>query len=114
MKKLLIFLLIILQLFTVVACSKKEDNILVGTWIDKDRDTLTLKENGEYESTHYYDKEGTWKVEEDVLIFKTLFDKEKEIKYKIEEKEKKIYLIFIEKDLIFGGDKETKFVKEIK
>ncbi|MSU02158.1 hypothetical protein [Tissierella pigra] len=114
MKKLLIFLLIILQLFTVMACSKKEDNILVGTWIDKDRDTLTLKENGEYESTHYYDKEGTWKVEEDVLIFKTLFDKEKEIKYKIEEKEKKIYLIFIEKDLIFGGDKETKFVKEIK
>ena len=114
MKKLLIFLLIILQLFTVMACSKKEDNILVGTWIDKDRDTLTLKENGEYESTHYYDKEGTWKVEEDVLIFKTLFDKDKEIKYKIEEKEKKIYLIFIEKDLIFGGDKETKFVKEIK
>lgn len=114
MKKLLIFLLIILQLFTVMACSKKEDNILVGTWIDKDRDNLTLKENGEYESTHYYDKEGTWKVEEDVLIFKTLFDKEKEIKYKIEEKEKKIYLIFIEKDLIFGGDKETKFVKEIK
>lgn len=114
MKKLLIFLLIILQLFTVMACSKKEDNILVGTWIDKDRDTLTLKENGEYESTHYYDKEGTWKVEEDVLTFKTLFDKEKGIKYKIEEKEKKIYLIFIEKDLIFGGDKETKFVKEIK
>ena len=114
MKKLLIFLLITLQLFTVVACSKKEDNILVGTWIDKDRDTLVLKENGKYESTHYYDKEGTWKVGEDVLIFKTLFDKEKEIKYKIEEKEKKIYLIFIEKDLIFGGDKETKFVKEIK
>ena len=44
MKKLLIFLLITLQLFTVMACSKKEDNILVGTWIDKDRDTLKLNQ----------------------------------------------------------------------
>ena len=114
MKKLLIFLLILIQLFVIMGCSKKEENILVGTWIDKDRDTLTLKENGEYESTHYYDREGTWEMKEGVLIFRTIFDKEKEIKYKTEEKEKKIYLIFMEKDLIFGGDKETKFVKETK
>lgn len=114
MKKLLFFLLIILQLLTLMACNKKEDNILVGTWIDKDRDTLTLKENGDYESTHYYDKEGTWKVEDDTLVFKTLFDKEKKIIYTTEVKEKNTYLIFTEKDLIFGGDKETKFVKETK
>lgn len=114
MKRLLIFLLIILQLFTVMACSKKEDNVLVGTWIDKDGDILTLEENGEYESTHYYDKKGTWEAEDDILVFKTLFDKEKKIIYKTEVKEKNIYLIFTEKDLIFGGDKETKFVKETK
>lgn len=114
MKKLLIFLLIILQLLTVIACNKKEDNILIGTWIDKDGDILTLEENGEYESTHYYDKGGTWEVEEDILVFKTLFDKEKKIIYKTEAKEENIYLIFTEKDLIFGGDKETKFVKETK
>lgn len=112
MKKLLIFLLIILQLFTVMACSKKEDNILVGTWIDKDRDTLTLKENGEYESTHYYDKEGTWKVEEDVLIFKSAF-RELNKKFKIEEDGGNIYLSFDETD-IFGNKKDRQFVKEIK
>ncbi len=112
MKRPLIFLLILLLSFSLVACNKKEDNVLVGTWIDKDKDTLTLKDNGDYESTHYYDKEGTWKVEDDKIIFKTLFDKEKEIKYKVEKTDENIYLIFEEKDLIFGGDKETKFIKQ--
>lgn len=112
MKKLLIFLLIILQLFTVMACSKKEDNILVGTWIDKDRDTLTLKENGDYESTHYYDKEGTWKVEDDIITFKTQF-KELNKKYLIEEDEGYTYLSFDETD-IFGNKKDRQFVKEAK
>lgn len=112
MKKLLIFLLIILQLLTVMACNKKEDNILVGTWIDKDRDTLTLKENGDYESTHYYDKEGTWKVEDDIITFKSLF-KELNKKYLIEEDEGHIYLSFDETD-IFGNKKDRQFVKETK
>ena len=114
MKILLFFLLIIIQLLKVMACNKKEDNILVWKWIDKDGDILTLEENGEYESTHYYDKKGTWEAEDDILVFKTLFDKEKKIIYKTEAKEENIYLIFTEKHLIFGGDKETKFVKETK
>lgn len=112
MKKLLFFLLIILQLLTVMACNKKEDNILAGTWIDKDRDTLTLKENGDYESTHYYDKEGTWKVEDDIITFKSLF-KELNKKYLIEEDEGHIYLSFDETD-IFGNKKDRQFVKETK
>lgn len=112
MKKLLIFLFIIIQLFTVMACSKKDDNILVGTWVDKDRDTLILKENGEYESNHYYDKEGNWKVEEDIIIFKSQFN-ELSKKYIIEKEGDNIYLSFDETNL-FGNKKEKQFVKQNK
>lgn len=114
MKKSIILLLTALLIITMVACSSEEENELVGTWVDKDNDTLTLKSNGEYESTHYYDKEGTWEVDEDIIIFKTLFDKEKDIKYRIEDNDGNTYMIFEEKDLIFGGEKETKFVKQNK
>lgn len=111
MKKLIILCLISLIVITMVACGKaEEENELIGTWIDEDGDTLTLKKDGEYESTHYYDKKGTWESEEDTLIFKSDFDKEKTINYKIEDENG--HLIFEEKDLIFGGNKETKFVKK--
>lgn len=112
MKKILICILIVLSMVSLVACSKKDANILVGTWVDKDGDTLTLKDNGEYESTHYYDKEGTWEAEDDILTFKTLFDKEKEINYRVEEEGENKYIVLIEEDLIFGGEKEIKFAKE--
>lgn len=112
MKKTIIFLLSLLLILSMVACSKDEKDPLIGTWKDKDRDTLTLNKDGTYESTHYYDREGTWKAEDGILTFKTVFDKEKSIEYKIENKEEKVYLITKEKDLIFGGDKETKFLKE--
>lgn len=112
MKKSIILLLTALLIITMVGCGAKEENELVGTWIDRDKDTLTLKDDGTYESTHYYDKEGTWGVNEDVIVFKTLFDKEKNIKYRIEENDGNTYMIFEENDLLFGGDKETKFVKQ--
>ena len=40
MKKALILLLTALLIITMVACSSEEENELVGTWVDKDNDTL--------------------------------------------------------------------------
>lgn len=114
MKRSITLILIALLIITMAGCSRKEENELVGTWVDKDSDTLTLKNNGKYESTHYYDKEGNWEAEEDIILFRTLFDKEREVKYRVEKKDNNIYMIFEEEDLIFGGNKETKFVKQNK
>ncbi len=110
MKKNLICILIVLLMISLVACSNKDANILVGTWVDKDGDTLILKDNGEYESTHYYDKEGTWESKDDILIFKTPFQ-ELNKKYEVEEEGEYIYLSFDETD-IFGNKKDRQFAKE--
>ena len=112
MKRPIILLLIVLLMITMIGCSSKEENELVGTWIDKDKDTLTIKSNGEYESTHYYDKEGTWEVEEDIIIFKSSFDKIREIEYRLDMIDGTNYMIFEVEDLIFGGKKEIKFIRQ--
>lgn len=110
MRRIIICIIAILLVLSLASCGKGEDNPLVGTWIDKDRDTLTLNKDGSYQSTHYYDSEGTWKVEDDILTFKTPF-KELSKKYKIEEEGDYIYLSFDETDL-FGNKKDRQFVKE--
>lgn len=112
MKRPIILLLIVLLMITMIGCSSKEENELVGTWIDKDNDTLTIKSNGEYESTHYYDKEGTWEVEEDIIIFKSNFN-ELTKKYIIEKENDKAYLSFDETD-IFGNKKDRQFIRQNK
>lgn len=111
MKKIIILCLIAVLALTVASCAKAEENILIGTWVDEDGDTLTFKKDGDYESSHYYDKSGTWEIEEETLIFKSDFNELKK-QYIIEKEEEKTYMIFEEKDLIFGGYKKIRFVKQ--
>ena len=110
MKRIIIFLLSLLLILSMAACGKDEKDPLIGTWKDKDRDTLTLNKDGTYESTHYYDREGTWKAEDGILTFKTPF-KELSKKYSIEEEGEYLYLSFDETD-IFGNKKDKQFVRE--
>ena len=78
----------------------------------ENRDILILKDNEEYESTHYYGKEGTWYNEGMELTFKNSFGDSSKVKYKIESKDDNSYLILEQDDLIFGGIKEIRFIKQ--
>ena len=111
MKKLIIICLISALVLAIAGCGKvEEENVLRGTWVDEDGDTLTFNKDGGYESTHYYDKAGTWEIEEETLIFKSNFNELKK-QYIIEKEEDKIYLSFDETN-IFGQKKDRQFLKQ--
>lgn len=87
-KKIVLSLVLVLSLFLVVGCGKKE--AIAGTWQGKSTDgikvTLTF-DNGKFTyKNDYSSTEGTYKIKDDVVtISAEAWSKDKEYKFEIKD-----------------------------